>query len=567
MSVRRIGVVALTAAGIAFGALTLAITRRELAFSLAGASSLRAAAELTAGWSLLAAGAVAWARRPQHRFGPLLVAASFGWFLAEWNNPGIGSEAGFALGQALYAVASPLVAHAALVYLREGRMSHLERVVLATAYAGAFVVLGLAPALVFDPAAEVCTQCPRNLLLGHGSTSVYDAVNRIGVHAGLLWSIALGLLLARRAAASAPARYVVIPATAYVGLVAAEFAHSLGRGTLGTDSTDRDLWLAEAAALGTVAAGVAWGWIRARRARAAVARLVVEVARSPAPGALRDLLATLLHDPSVALGYPLDDGRLVDARGRPLVPEGEVTPLVRRGETVAFLSHRPRLLDDPALVEEVAAAARLALENERLQAAVHAQLEALRESRARVIAAGDAERRRLERDLHDGAQQQLVGLSLQLELARSGRTADVAARIDDAEAELAAALSELRELAHGVFPAVLADDGLVAALEALTEEAPVEIHPEGVPAGRLDAAVEAAAYFVVSETIRRSRPEPGLVAVAGEDGWIVVDVEAAVAPDDVVALGDRVGAAGGTLEATPQAAGLTRIHAEIPCGS
>src|SRR4029450_628479 len=160
---------------------------------------------------------------------------------------------------------------------------------------------------------------------------------------------------------------VLVPAAVYLGLVAWVFASSLDRGTLGANSLSHDLWLGQAGALIALAAGVVWGWLRARHTRAAVASLVVEAAASPAPGGLRDKLAGMLRDPSVKLAYRLDDGKLVDRLGRALMLDGEVTPLVRGGERVALLSHRPGLLDDPDLTNEVAAAARLALENERLQ--------------------------------------------------------------------------------------------------------------------------------------------------------------------------------------------------------
>ena len=574
MSVRTVGIGTLFLAGISLGALSLAIARREPAS--AGELPTRAAAELIAGWSLLAVGLVACARRRGRTFGPLLVCASFGWFLLEWNNPGIGSALGFALGLTLYAAATPFVAHAALVYPGRRLSSRLDRLALAAAYAGAIGVLGLAPALVFDPTAAVCTQCPSNLLLVANSPDLHDALSRIGVYAGLVWSLGLLTLLLLRLGRSSPALRrllwpVLIPAASYLGLVAWVFAYSLDRGTLRTTSPIvRDLWLGQAGALIALAAGVVWGWIRARHTRAAVASLVVEAGASPAPGGLRDKLAGMLRDPSVKVAYRLDDGRLVDGLGCALVLDGEVTPLVRGGEDVALLSHRPGLLDDPALADEVAAAARLALENERLQAESRAQLEHLRTSRARVVAEGDAERRRLERDLHDGAQQRLVGLSLELGLTRSrlGSQPDAAllAQIDEAAAELETALDELRELAHGLFPALLAEEGLAAALEALTEEAPVEIEIGALPHS-LSSTAEAAAYFVVSEAIKRSRGTPDNLEARAEGNKLVVELEADIAASEIVALEDRVGAAGGTLELERQADGRTRFRAELQCGS
>src|SRR6266511_2237944 len=570
MSVRTVGIATMFTAGVSFGVLSLAIARHEPAFAFAGDSTARAAAELAAGWALLTVGLMALARRRGGGFGVLLVAGSFGWFLVEWNNPGIGYALGFAIGLTLYAAAPPLIAHAALVYPGSRLSSRLDGLVLAAAYVGAVGVVGLAPALFLDPKATGC-QCPSNLLLVGPSPRLTDVFNRCCVQAGLAWSLALAVLLLLRLVRSSPALRrllwpVLVPAAVYLGLVAWVFASSLDRGTLGDSSLSHDLWLGQAGALIALAAGVVWGWLRARQTRAAVASLVVEAAASPAHGGLRDKLAGVLRDPSVKVAYRLDDGRLVDGLGRAVVLDGEVTPLVRGGESVALLSHRPGLLDDPDLTNEVAAAARLAFENERLQAELRAQLEHLRTSRARVVAQGDAERRRLERDLHDGAQQRLVGLSLQLGLARSrlGSQPDPAllAQIDEAEAELETALDELRELAHGLFPALLAEEGLAAALEALTEEAPVEIEIGALPQ-RLSSTAEAAAYFVVSEAIKRSRDTPDKLAARGEGDKLVVELEADITASEIVTLEDRVGAAGGTLELAPQSDGRTRIRAEL----
>ena len=272
---------------------------------------------------------------------------------------------------------------------------------------------------------------------------------------------------------------VVLAGCAYLGLVAGTFATSLDRGFVGRGDARAPALARPGGALAALAAAVAWGLLRARRTRSSLARLVVELGESATAGGLRDGLAEALADPDLELAYPVGDGRYADARGRPVDPaplDGRAaTPLVRDGRPVALLLHRADLLDNPELVEEVASAARLALENERLQAEARAQLEDLRSSRARIVEAGDAERRRLERDLHDGAQQRLVGLSLALRLLRSRLGSDedgeLAARLDEAEAELGEAVAELRELAHGIHPAVLSDEGLAAAIEALAEDA------------------------------------------------------------------------------------------------
>jgi signal transduction histidine kinase len=562
--------------GLAVGLGSLAIARSSPGFGFAGSSLWTAAAALAAGWALIAVGLIAWARRPASRFGLLLAAGGIGWFLQEWNNPGIGSELAFAIGLVLYAVGAPLVAHAALAY-PSGRLSGWpDSAGLTAAYLGAGLVLGLLPALFFDAASQGCGQCPRNLLLVRDDPDLFSGLNRVGVQLGLGWSLALIVLLARQLARSTPALVrlrvpVAAAAAAFLGLVAWDFRHSLDRGTLASDPTDRRLWLGQAAALLALAAGVGWSWLRGRRTRDTVARLVVELAGSPAPGGLRDVLAGTLGDPSLQLAYPLADERRVDAHGRPLTLDGTVTPLVRGGRQVAFLAHRAGLLDDPGLAEEVAAASRLALEHERLQAQLAAQLQDLRASRTRIIATGDAERRRLERDLHDGAQQRLVSLALSLRLARSQLepAADPSqrSRLDQAEAELRVALGELRELAHGIFPAVLADEGLAAAVEALAEEATVPIRITALPEGRLEPAVETAAYFVVTEIVSHSASML-TVGATRRDGQLVIQIERdGDAPDDLIDLHDRVGALDGRLQILHQPGGRVRIRAEIPCES
>lgn len=564
------------AGGLAVGAVTIAVARRAPEHSFGGASALAGASELVAGYALLVVGLIAWTRRRQVALGAILVAASVAWFLPEWNNPDSGSAVIFTIGLVFYVAASPLVAHAVVGY-PDGRIrSWRNRFGLAASYIGAIVTLGVLTAVVFDPAAEGCSECPHNLLLVAGNHGIYENLNRLGVQLGLGWALLLIVLAAASLARSTPARRrlaapVAVAGCVYLGLVAADFAHSLGRGFLSNDGVDRWLWFGEAAALCALAVGVAWPWMRARHTRAALARVVVELAKSPPPGGLRDLLAATLRDPFLQLAYRLGDGRLVDARGQPAKLEGDVTSLVRSGSEVALVAHRSGLLNDPEVATELAVAARLAIENERLQAETRAQLEDLRASRSRIIESGDAERRRLERDLHDGAQQRLVGLSLHLRLARSrlGSNPDPAllARIDDADAELRASLAELRELAHGIFPAVLADEGLAAALEALVEDCPIQIELTALPNARLDPSIEAAAYFVVSETVRRSTSSALEIGATVGDGRLVVDVTGENAPAELIDLEDRVGALDGTLEVVRDPSGRVRIRAEIPCGS
>ncbi len=549
-------------AGLSAGLLSVVVSRHDPAYSLAGTSLGRTALELAAGWGLLAVALVAWRRRPDSACGPLLAAASVAWFVQEWNNPGAPAAA-FTVGLVLSGAAPPLVAHAALAY-RGPRVMPVERLALAAAYAATVLVLGLAPALVFDPARESCADCPPNLLLAHGDPALFASLNRWGVRIGAVWAAGLAVLVVARLGrgtsalrrAGAP---VLLAAAAYLALVARDYGHSLSRGTLSTDPTDRVLWAGQAGALVTLAIGVAWGWLRARRRRAAVARVVVELASAPPPGGLRDALAASLGDPSLLLGFPVEDGSVVDAGGRPIRLGERVTAIRRGGRTLALVSHAPDLLA-PGELEEVVSAAALALDHERLRAEVRAQLERLRESRTRIVESADAARRRLERDLHDGAQQRLVALALSLGVRRA-QTGDpaVAERLDEAAAELRHAIAELRELAHGIFPALLAEEGFAAAVESLAEEAPVPVALGPLPPERFEPAVETAAYFVVADAVRAA---DGALTVSAErrHGTLVVELAGIRAHEAPLAVNDRVGALDGRLVVENGT-----LRAEIPC--
>ena len=320
-------------------------------------------------------------------------------------------------------------------------------------------------------------------------------------------------------------------------------------------------------------AAVGWTRLRARRTRADVARLVVELAAAPSPGRLQDALARALGDPELRLVFPATDGRYIDADGRPAAPAPDATALVRDGAEVAVLTHRPGLFDEPGLVDEVAAIARLALVHERLRAELLLQLEDLRASRARIVTTGDAERRRLERDLHDGAQQRLVALGLDLQLARIRLDADGAAdralidRVQWAEGQVATVLAELRTLASGIFPAMLADDGLAAALEALAEETRGQLRVSALTDRRFDLATETAAYRVISQTLAEAGGAPVSVSAIADDRCLVLELVSPRSPAELTELEDRVGAIDGTLSVSSTDGTDARIHAEIPCAS
>jgi signal transduction histidine kinase len=577
--VRRYALIGVVALAIAFGALSLAVARHDPAGSLAGASTLGAMAELAAGWSLVAAGLVFWIRHPDNRFGILLTAAGFAGFVPEWSNPGVGTAFGFTLGLVGFTACTVLVAHAALTYPTGRLRSRLDVAAVVLSYAGALVLLGVLPATVFAPRATGCLECPRNLLLTRTDTGLFDTFNRYGLRIGLGWLAALGVLLLWRVVRSARggAKFVLpalISAAAYLGLVAWDVQHSLARGILATDSFDQRVWRLEAVALVAFAFAVGLALVRERQARASVARFVVELGELPKSQTVRDALAQTLGDAQLELAYrrPDADG-YVDGLGNAIDASpgaGQVlTPIQRGGTAVGALVHSARLLEHPGLLEGALAAARIAVENEQLQAGVRAQLEDLRASRVRIVESGDAERRRLERDLHDGAQQSLLALSFDLRLARSAVEAypdpDVTTMLASAADETQAALGELRELAHGLYPAILAETGLEPALESLADEAPLPVELGTLTPERYSASVETAAYLTVAEAIGDAATRRATfvsVNVCGEGDELVVATEddGADRISRFMHLEDRIGALGGTLEVGP-----TTIRAVIPC--
>jgi signal transduction histidine kinase len=253
------------------------------------------------------------------------------------------------------------------------------------------------------------------------------------------------------------------------------------------------------------------------------------------------------------------------------------TEIERDGAPGAAIVHDPALLEDRELVRTAGAAAALALENERLAAELRARYDDLRAASARLVAAGDAARRRIERDLHDGAQQRLVSLSVMLNLARrqvepGTPTAEL---LDTAMAELTAGLAELRDLARGIHPALLTERGLDQALAALAARAPLPVAITAPLDERLPPALEAAAYFVVTEALtnvaKYASASAAEVHIHRENGEVVIDVADdgiggadPAAGSGLAGLADRVTALGGRLDVVSPPGGGTRVRAELP---
>lgn len=569
----------------AFAVATLASARAHSAGSFVGSAFAGAAIEIGASVALAGAGLLFWSSRPRNRIGPLLVATSMAWLLPEWTNPQTPAALLFTLGLAGFLACLAIVVHIGLAYPRGHLRRRYEQVVVALGYAGAIGLVGVVPTVLFDPRAGGCTQCPSNLLLIHGNGSLNEQVSRFGLRFMVVWSIVAALTLLVRGASSSvaalkPAAPVLVAAVVYLGVSTADLWHSVDRGFLGNDAVDVRLWKAQGIALSVLAFAVIYGLIRARRTRTSVAQLVVELGRAPRVGGARETLAATLGDPSLELAYRRAPGPgYVDANGNPLsltVARGRaVTPLVREGREIAVILHADQLLSDPGVIEDATSAAHLAVENEQLQAEARAQMREIRASRARLVEAADAERKRLERDLHDGAQQRLVGLSLGLRLLRNeaerSGARDAIPVLENADRQLRQALAELRDVAHGIYPAVLAEEGLAAALETLAERLPPSLRLGNLPEERFPAPVEAAAYFAAAEIVRDlGDGAPASINVARADGRLIVAVARSGPLDDagerLVEIRDRIRALDGEIiEGDPQSDSELRIEARIPC--
>ena len=304
----------------------------------------------------------------------------------------------------------------------------------------------------------------------------------------------------------------------------------------------------------------------------ALSRLASDLETASA-GSLADRLRALSGDVDLDVLYPVgSDGRLVTADGRtvptPPHPGRTATPLQRGERTVAVLVHDPAVLPVDALDAVLGPAARLALENERLAAEQLARLRDLQESQRRIVVTGDDARRRLERDLHDGAQQSLLALSYLVQVVRVSAQQQgdgvVVARLDAALGEVRDLLDELRGVAHGIHPAVLAQSGLAAAVRSLAEEASVPLEIDAVPAERFDPSVELAVYLAVRDaavSAAMCRAPVLTLGVRREDDRLLVDLGGA-GSSLPTATADRVGALGGRLVGT-----ATGVRVELPCGS
>jgi signal transduction histidine kinase len=570
--------VALAVAAIPFGLLGYHILVNDL-----HSSPQNAVASVVVAWTFVAAGLVAWARRPESAVGILMTFVGFALLerkLQYSHNTSVFTPA-FALGEIGLGAA---LAHVVLAYPSGRLTTRVERWFVGAAYAAA-VAFPLAMLLVWDYPSSCAYDCgdpfrQHTLISVAPSQSAFNALDdvfRIGVY-GIFAVVFIALIVWRLWHATPRGRRLLAPLL-LAGVVAGSRAvwgsiHEIS----GTSTSDAFYWWQIAGQIAIPVALLA-GLLSARLARGGVADLVVELGRTPPGGVgVRDALARALHDPTLQVAYWLPMRQsYVDEDGRP-VEVSDDGRAVMKLEDIAAIVHDPEL--DPDLVEAAGAAARLALHNARLQADVRAQLGKVQESRRRIVTAGDEQRRRIERDLHDGAQQRLVALALELRLAQRQLGTDVDPELErilaDAVDELQLAVEELRELARGVHPAVLTEEGLAGALESLAGRTPVPVRIESAPEERLPPEIEAAAYFVACEAIANAVKHAQATAIRvnadRRNGRLVIEVE-----DDGIGgarenggsglkgLVDRVEAHGGTLRVESEPGQGTRVIGELPC--
>jgi signal transduction histidine kinase len=551
------------------------------------------------GWSTAIAGLGAWWRRPDRYAGPLLVAAAWAWFIgaASWATDGGAFQGYYVILMAALLLtypsgrlASPAARLLVVFMVAVLAASTVGRLVFETGPAG-YIANCYPP----DP---LCAPIPQAFIDATYSTpspnqSALDLYNTLDLGSQLALfagaALALAAVAYRWLRATGPNRRVLAPSLALGVALTAAVGVAVLRRQPGFDTSIPDaLGVGLVVALAAMPHAFTWDLVRGHLARTKVADLVVSLGASPTREGMRAALSRALSDRSLsvlvwspdATAYLDEVGQATDLPDHD--PARSFTLLERQGQPLGAIVYDAALREDPALLSSVSAAAATSIENDRLQEEVQAQLAEVQASRARIVATADEQRQRLERDLHDGAQQQLVALAIDLRSARlrvdPAVQPELARTLLGASARADSAISELRELARGIHPTVLTEAGLAAALESLAQRAQFPVTVEAPLPARLPAAVEATAYFLVAEALTNSAKH-----ARAREAWVRAELigdrlHIEVADDgiggaDVAGgtgirgLADRVAALNGSLRLESPAGGGTRLVAEIPCGS
>jgi signal transduction histidine kinase len=532
---------------------------------------------LTACWltiPYIVAGLIAWRLRPDSRLGVLMVTAGFATvanFLVWANNDLL-----FTIGVACQFLPPVLFLHVFLAFPSGLIESRPERILVAASYGTAALTL---PALVLGQAA------PRNVFALTDQSALAEALQKTQLVLVSVLSLAgIAFLVRRRRRNGRPLRAALSYLVDSFAIALLMIAVLLMAGFFGWSAVQQPIRLATFGVVGLAPIVFLAALLLARLGRASVADLLIDLGVNPGPIELQEAVARALRDPSVQLAYWLPDfDSYADVDGRQIHLEDgsgrSATPIVTDGVPVAMMLHDSGLDDEPRLIASVAAATGMSIQNAQLQVELRARLEELRGSRIRILEAEQRERRRLERDLHDGAQQRLIALSMELgELGdQLPGDSDLGTRIDRARQEVTASLAELRDLAHGIHPAAVSDHGLAVALESVATRATIPVEVIGATEDRFPEPVELAAFFIVCEALaniaRHSEASSALVELERKQAALVVEVTddgiggaSADTGTGLRGVADRVEALGGRLQVWSPVGEGTRLRAEIPCG-
>jgi signal transduction histidine kinase len=534
--------------------------------------------------SYVAVGTYTWWRRPESRLGLLVAGAGFFFAITSFNASG--SSGPYTLGRLATAALLVYLAYVFLSFPYDRLRSAMERRFI-TAFAGATVLMwALALSLTHElpvagAFADCGSRCPDNsMVLAGVSERVSDAVALVVTLGTALALGVVAVLLFHKARAPARLRRRAIAPLLY-SVVALAFSYGtfsvLTQADVGGTDSLRALTAASALAIPVALfVGQVWGRIFAATR---LGQLVAQVGTEPVTAAdVQSLLREALGDPALTLAlWAPEGGHYVDVRSLPIeLPndplERVVTRLTQHGRPVAALIHDPSLDVGPAVVQGLTASSLMLLENTRL-------LEELRASRARIVATAQRERLRLERNLHDGAQQRLMNLQIKVAQARElAGDGELGAELDEVGEDAAAAVEELRVLAHGIYPTVLRERGLGDGLGSLADAAPIAVRVVDHGIGRCAPTVEAAVYFCVLEAIQNAIKHGGsevqitvtLERRGGEIEFTVADDGVGFEPRGkasgfgLMSMHDRVGAVEGVLEVVSSPGQGTVVRGTIP---
>lgn len=567
--------VAVWLAAVAVMVLGLATAWAAIGSTLPGAPSTAVVvADVLAGWSFAVVGAALWTRYRSRWIGGLAIAVGLAIFLPDlrWFENSIT----WTLGSMMSDVHLILLAWLVLAF-PDGRLDRVERLYVAS-ISVYFVALAILGHLFQDPFPG-CEACPPSFLLIRVDAELNDLIWGVGQVLNLvIVGLLVALIIRKRNSSTPAARRALSPVIwalwpIALALVLAFLEPLVGSGDAGAQA----VLIIERLALVAFPAALIAGVVRSRLDMARIGDFALALEDAITSTELEARIGDALGDPTARLVFSSDAGEgLIDVRGRAIeVGSARSKAVIHAsdGEDVGAIIYDPAV--DDALAASVSAAATLAVRNERLRAELRRHLLQVERSRERIAEAAIEERRRIERDIHDGAQQGLLALGANLSSIRAKTDGEVGGQLDEVIEDLKVTVESLRDLARGVHPPILTDRGLAPAIETLAERAPVpvELH---LSSERSRPSVEAAAYFLVAEAlanaVRHANATSVVVNASCAEGWLTVEIA-----DDghggadtrggtgLQGLKDRIEALGGDLQIISPTGGGTTLKARLPC--